>query len=243
MIDIKNKLKNEENVYGTWCTIPSPEVTDIISNAGLDFIIIDMEHGIMDYKTAQMMSVTAHSNNCSSLIRVPYINESNILKSYEIGSNGIVVPHVKNIKDVNDILKYYKYPPDGNKGYSPYTRASKYHVQEKYLKTSNKNQLLCIIIEDKEGLENIENIVKNKEIDVIYIGTYDLSVSLNCDINDKKVKNELERCVEIIRKHKISAGCLYHNAKELNYFKKIGINFLVYGVDSKIIYENYNKIT
>ena len=115
-------------------------------------------------------------------------------------------------------------------------------LQEKYLKTSNKNQLLSIVIEDKEGLENIENIVKNKEIDVIYLGTYDLSVSLNCDINDKKVKNELERCVEIIRKHKISAGCLYHNDKELNYFKKIGINFLVYGVDSKIIYENYNKV-
>ena len=104
MIDIKNKLNNEENVYGTWCTIPSPEVSDIISNAGLDFIIIDMEHGIMDYKTAQMMSITAQSNNCASLIRIPYINESNILKSYEIGSNGIVVPHVKNIKDVNDIL-------------------------------------------------------------------------------------------------------------------------------------------
>ena len=242
MIDIKKKLKNGENVYGTWCIIPSPEVSDIISSTGLDFIIIDMEHGIMDYKIAQLMTIAAQANNCYSLIRIPYINESNILKSYEIGSNGIVVPHVNNTEDLNDILKYYKYPPDGNKGFSPYTRASNYHVQKEYIKNSNKNQILSIIIEDKEGLENIEDIVRNKEIDIVYLGTYDLSVSLNCDINDIKLKNELERCVKIIRKHKISAGSLYHNIKELNYFKKIGINFLVYKVDSNIIYNNYKNL-
>ena len=242
MIDLKKKLNKGQDVYGTWCTIPSPEVSDIITNTGLDFVIVDMEHGIMDYKIAQLMTISAQSNNCCSIIRIPYINESNILKSYEIGSNGIIVPHVKNNEDLNNILKYSKYPPKGNKGYSPYTRASNYHVQKDYLKKSNKSQILSIIIEDKEGLDNIEDIVKNKEIDIIYIGTYDLSVSLNCDINDIKLKNELERCVKIIRKNKISAGSLYHDEKELKYFKKIGINFLVYGVDSKIIYDNYKNL-
>ena len=115
MIDLKKKLKKGEEVYGTWCIIPSPEVSDIITNTGLDFIIIDMEHGIMDFKIAQLMTITAQLNNCTSLVRIPNINESNILKSYEIGSDGIIIPHVKNIEDVNNIIKYSKYPPKGKK--------------------------------------------------------------------------------------------------------------------------------
>ena len=71
---IKDKLKLGKDVYGVWCVIPSPEVTNIISKSGLDFVIVDMEHGPMDYTIAQQMVISAHSENCDAIIRTPRNN-------------------------------------------------------------------------------------------------------------------------------------------------------------------------
>ena len=82
-MSIKNKLKLGEDVYGVWCVIPSPEVIGVISKSGLDFVIVDMEHGTMDYTIAQQMVVSAQSEKCDAIIRTPRNDESNILKSLD----------------------------------------------------------------------------------------------------------------------------------------------------------------
>ena len=197
---IKDKLKLGKDVYGVWCVIPSPEVINIISKSGLDFVIVDMEHGPMDYTIAQQMVISAHSENCNAIIRTPRNDESNILKSLDIGSDGIIIPHVNSIEDVEKCISYSKYPPIGNRGYTPYTRSG------------------------------------------VYIGTYDISADLECSVIDKKVLDELERCSKIVRDAGKSVGCLFHSKEELNFFKSIGINLLVYSVDSSILYNEFSQI-
>ena len=83
-MNIKDKLKLGKDVYGVWCVIPSPEVINIISKSGLDFVIVDMEHGSMDYTTAQQMIVSAQSEKCDAIVRTPRNDESDILKSLDI---------------------------------------------------------------------------------------------------------------------------------------------------------------
>ena len=241
-MSIKDKLKSGKNVYGTWCVIPSPEVINIISKSELDFVIVDMEHGSMDYTTAQQMVVSAQSEKCDAIIRTPRNDESDILKSLDIGSDGIIIPHVNTIEDVEKCIGYSKYPPIGNRGYTPYTRSGGYSVKDSYKEDINKSSFVGVIIESKEGLDNIESIVSNEYIDMVYIGTYDISANLECSVNDKKVLDELKRCSKIIRDAGKSVGCLFHNQKELNFFKSIGINLLVYGVDSGILYNGFSQI-
>ena len=241
-MNIKEKLQLGEEVYGTWCMLPSPEVIDVISKSGLDFVIIDMEHGPMNYTTAQQMTIAAQAEGCNAIIRTPRKDESNILKSLDIGSNGIIIPHVNSKTDVDKCIQYSKYPPIGNRSYSPYTRNGGYKTDLNFFNKVNKNSFISIIIEDKEGLNNIESVIDNNYIDMVYIGTYDIASSLGCSVNDKKVLNELERCTKIIKKYNKSVGCLFHNKKELEFFQNIGINFLVYGVDSRILYNEYSKI-
>ncbi len=77
---------------------------------------------------------------------------------------------------------------------------------------------------------------------MIYIGTYDISIMLGCSVKDDAVKIELEKYTKMIRERGKSVGCLFHDEKELNYFKNIGINFLVYGVDSGILYNGFSRI-
>ena len=241
-MSIKDKLKSGEDVYGTWCVIPSPEVINVISKSGLDFVIVDMEHGPMDYTTAQQMVISTQSEKCDAIVRTPRNDESNILKSLDIGSNGIIIPHVNTIEDVEKCIGYSKYPPIGNRGYTPYTRSGGYRVEDGYKENENERLFVGIILESVEGLNNIESIVDNEYIDMIYIGTYDISASLGCSVNDKKVLDELERCTKIVRNAGKSVGCLFHNQKELNFFKDMGINLLVYGVDSGILYNGFSQI-
>ena len=239
---IKDKLKLGKDVYGVWCVIPSPEVINIISKSGLDFVIVDMEHGSMDYTTAQQMVISAHSENCDAIIRTPRNDESNILKSLDIGSDGIIIPHVNSIEDVEKCISYSKYPPIGNRGYTPYTRSGGYSENDNYKEDTNKNSFVGVIIESKEGLDNIESIVSNEYIDMVYIGTYDISADMGCSVIDKKVLDELERCSKIVRDAGKSVGCLFHSKEELNFFKSIGINLLVYSVDSSILYNEFSQI-
>ena len=241
-MNIKEKLQLGQEVYGTWCMLPSPEVIDVIAKSGLDFVIIDMEHGAMNYSTAQQMTIAAQAEGCNAIVRTPRKDESNILKSLDIGSDGIIIPHVNSKSEANSCIQYAKYPPIGNRSYSPYTRCGGYKTNPNFFNISNKNSFVSIIIEDKEGLDNIESIVDNNFIDMVYIGTYDIASSLGCSVEDKQVLNELERCAKIIKKYNKSVGCLYHNKKELNFFQSIGVNFLVYGVDSRILYNEYSKI-
>ena len=197
-------IKNE--MMGTWCVIPSPEVTSIICKAGFDFVIVDMEHGSMDYTLAQRMVTSAQAEGKKAIIRVSRNDESNILRSLDIGSDGIIVPHIKSVEDVNKCISYSKYPPIGNRGYTPYTKSGGYSVTDSYQEKENKESFVGIILEDEAGLKNIE------------------------------------RCTRIVRDAGKSVGCLFHNEKELNYFKDIGINFLVYSVDSGILYNSISNV-
>jgi len=242
---IKRLLKEGKFVIGTWCELPSPAVINVIAKAGLDFVIIDMEHGAMDYKIAQEMIMAAECENCETIIRVSRNDESDILRALDIGASGILVPHIESVRDKDKVVSYSKFSPLGKRGFNPYIRAGSYRsVASNYFSEQNKKNMLGLLLEGVNALKNLENIISDSEIDVVYIGTYDLSVSLGVpgDVTNKKVISSLEKAVDKIRKNGKSAGCMIHNTDDLKRFKEIGIQFITYKVDTAIIYDSYSKI-
>ena len=122
-MNIKDRIRNGNVVYGTWCLLPSPEVINVLAKAGLDFVLIDMEHGPMDYALAQKMIMAAESEGCEAIIRVAKNDESDVLRALDIGASGVIVPHIESVSDRERAISYMKYPPLGIRGFSPYTRA------------------------------------------------------------------------------------------------------------------------
>jgi 4-hydroxy-2-oxoheptanedioate aldolase len=242
---LKEKLKNGKYVLGTWCDIPSPTVINIIAKAGLDFVIVDMEHGPMDFKIAQEMVMSAECEGCSGLVRVPKKDESDILRALDIGASGIVVPHIESIDDRKDTVNYSKFSPIGVRGFNPYVRAGAYHSGDpEYCEKQNKDTLVAIILEGINALKDLENIVDCPEVDIVYIGTYDLSVALGCpgEVNNINVLRALEEAVSKIIKLGKVAGCMIHNDSDLKRFKDLGIHFITYKVDTSIVYDSYHKM-
>ena len=125
---LKDKLKAGEVVLGTWTVISSPTLTEIMGSSGLDFIIIDHEHGPFNFDTSENMIRAAENVDCTPLIRVPENNQSYILRALEIGSHGILIPQIENKKEASYAVDSIYYSPKGNRGVSAFTRASNYNA-------------------------------------------------------------------------------------------------------------------
>ena len=119
----RERLAAGEVVVGTWSVIPSSWVAEVLAVAGLDFIIVDMEHGPSGFDVAAEMVRAAQLHGCAPLVRVPSLDESAILRALDLGPAGVVIPQVQSSEDVRRVIEYSKYPPIGQRGHSPFTRS------------------------------------------------------------------------------------------------------------------------
>lgn len=236
---LKEKLYNKQAQFGTWCILPNPELVSVLTSSGLDYVLVDFEHSPVSVESAQKMVMAAHAQQKYAVSRVGKLEEVEILRALDINSDGIIVPHIESLDDVNKVVSFVKYYPEGNRGYSPYTYAGGYCVQKDYTKNANGNILLGIIIESQKGVDNLDEILSSPDLDLVYLGAYDISISLGLagQISHPKVVEVLNYCIEKIVKAGKIAGAMYHTQAEYEQFKKQGVNFLVYKVDSLIINE------
>lgn len=243
---LKEKLESGRAVLGTWVGIPSPVVADIISSSGLDFIVIDTEHGPISFETAQNMIMSAESRRVSPCIRVPGLNESDILKALDIGTHCLQIPNISTRKDAELAVQLAKYPPIGKRGFSPFTRAGNYSVGavKDLTQKANAAVLLAIHIEGKEAIDNIDEILKIIGIDIVFIGLFDLSKSLGIpgDIDNPKVVNYLKDLVKRTTKAGKYPGTIVANDQQLRKYSDFGVKYFTYSVDCEVISRSYNGI-
>jgi 4-hydroxy-2-oxoheptanedioate aldolase len=243
---IKQKLESGKCVIGTWSIIPSSIVTDIICSAGLDFIIIDAEHGPITFETAQEMAITCESRGVSPIMRVGDIHEADILKALDIGMHGIQIPNINNIEDVNKVIQYAKYPPIGNRGFSPFTRAGEYSLGSatKLTSEANDNILIGINVEGVNAINNIDEILSVEELDVVFIGLFDLSKALGIpgEVNDSRVIRHLEELSKKISAAGKYPGTIATSVEKMNSFIDIGVKYILYLVDCEILKSGYQNI-
>jgi 4-hydroxy-2-oxoheptanedioate aldolase len=242
---LKQKLDSGQPVIGTWSIIPSETSIDIISSTEIDFIILDAEHGPISYEKAQTLCSICESNNVSPVMRVGSIDESNILRALDIGIHCLQIPNVKSVKDVEEIINFSKYPPQGKRGFSPFTRAGDYSINNasKLSKEANSNTLLAINIEGAEAIKNIDSILEIKGLDIIFIGLYDISNYLGIpgEVNNIKVEKLLSDLTEKINNKNKIAGTITTNKHDIDKYLNMGIRYLVHLVDCEILKSGYNN--
>lgn len=225
---------------GTWIEIPTPYVTNIVAKAGLDFSIIDMEHGVIDFELAQNMVFAAHAEGKEAYIRVPAIEESWILRTLDMGCDGIIFPQVSNSDQVEKIIEFSCFAPIGKRGFNPYIAAGGYtNVDECYFDRENRRIRLGIILEGKEVFEDLDKILNYSAINIIYIGQYDLSVALGVpgDVNNVEVQKLMDKAVKKINAAGKKAGCMVHSIEEAKKVIEQGFSYVVYKVDTGILFQ------
>lgn len=176
---LKQRIARGEKVYGSWSVLGSPFATQVICEAGFDFIIIDHEHGIGDHMSLGVQLLALESSPTVALVRVPRMDGNYMRRVLDLGAAGLVTPSVETADEARQIVDWCRYPPHGNRGAAPGTiRASGFGIRARdYAATANDNVLLAVQIETVEGVRNAAEIAAVDGIDMIFIGPYDLSAS------------------------------------------------------------------
>ena len=245
-MNLKSSLKEKNKVLGCWNIIPSPSVSEIIGLAGFDFQIIDMEHGGITFETAENMIRSIEISNSSSLLRVPTNDASFIQRALETGVHGIVVPNISSAQEAEQAVKACKYFPDGTRGFSPFTRSGRYVSDNatELAKVKNEETVVVLLVEGTKGLNNLPDILKVPNIDVIYLGLYDISQSLGHpgNLDHPKVIEYIEHYVKLISGAGLTPGTIAINDSKLEWLISLGFDFIAYQADCSILSNATNRI-
>lgn len=236
---IKAKLKAGERVFGTWSMLSSPAVVNVMAHTGVDFIIIDLEHGPTSFETVEYQLYAAESAGCTPIVRLGEASDFTILHALEIGTQSILVSHVSTPDEAQRIVRAAKYHPEGDRGLSPFTRNHGYSASDlkTKLQTANDQMFVGVLVEGAEGIRNLESIAAVPGLDLLYIGVYDVSLSIGApgDLMHPEVLKVLNECVRVIESHGVVAGSVARDRDYLDLLWKCGFRFLSYRVDSAIL--------
>lgn len=234
-MNLKEKLKNNELTIGSWVTIGHPSVIEIMSNAGFEWLVIDMEHTSIDLTMAQMLITTIQAKGMKALVRVSKNEEVIIKKVLDMGADGIVVPMVKNKKEALEAIDYAKYPPIGKRGVGLY-RAQNYGLGfDEYKQWVNDSLVIIAQIEHIEAVKNIEEIITTDGIDGIIIGPYDLSGSMGYpgEYGREDVRDAIQDVLDKCKANNVPSGFHVIESEPTNFIAraKQGCTFLAYSLD------------
>jgi len=236
---IKEKLRNGQPVFGMWSIISSPMVVEIFGLSGFDFLLLDMEHGIYDVSALDACVRACEATGCAPIVRTPGINPSAAQWALDAGAYGLIVPQIVSAAEAETAVAAAKYPLRGVRGYNPFTRAAQYAnpPDNRSGKLNNDFVLTSVIIENAGALRDLDTILEIADLDVAYIGIYDLSVALGADGNtkDPKVQQIANDCVKKIRDAGKTAGLMVRSEADVEQALKLGANFLVWGVDTNVV--------
>lgn len=179
---LKDKLSQGLRPIGTFCGLNSPTAIECLGRTGLDFVIVDCEHSPSEAETAMELIRAAELSGLTPLCRVRDLSRSAVLKLLDVGARGLIVPNIHTVEEVRQIIDYAKFAPIGQRGFCP-TRKDGwgYDVERTTAETMadmNAATLLLPQCETAGALEHIEEIVALEGVDGIFIGPFDLSISL-----------------------------------------------------------------
>lgn len=246
MNNLKTKLLSGEIVYGTWCSMSSPSLVNALGFSGLDYCVLDLEHGMSNFETLENMVRSAEVTNMSPIIRTSNSDKQHILKCLETGINNILIPNISNLEQAEEVVKYCRYQPEGSRGISPYTRC--HGFDDTNLKNStkelNEEMLVGVLVEGIEGLKNLDLISKVQGLDLIYLGLFDVCQSLGLpgQIDHPKVRDKLNDYNIIIKNNKKFSGCMSNTYENANLLKDLNYNFIAFlndGVAVKNYFTNF----
>lgn len=181
---VKARMLAGERTLGTFFETGSATVAECLGLAGLDYIIIDNEHGPFNPQSTLDFVRAAKLYGLTPFARVPEISREAILRQLDVGVMGLVIPDVRTVAEVEKIVEYGKYLPLGKRGvansagsgfwYEDYAQ----HGLEHYFEISNRETMLLPQCETMECLNSLEEILRVEGIDGIYVGPFDLSAAM-----------------------------------------------------------------
>lgn len=206
---VKAALKAGGMVFSSSVRLPEPGLCEILGYAGFDFVLLDGEHGAIDASTIDRLVQGCYAGGTVPIVRVLRNTEPEaVMQALDLGAQGILIPHCRTAADARALQDAAYYAPRGHRGFGPGRGSQWGRVPiAEYFSSSNDNIVLLALVEDIEGVENIDEIAA-AGLDVLWVGTGDLAADYGVpgQTGHPKVMEAAARILAACKRHGVAAG-------------------------------------
>ncbi|RFU76972.1 aldolase citrate lyase family [Trichoderma arundinaceum] len=208
-----NKLKAlfdaNKPAWGGWQMLPGATISRLLAQSGVDWVLVDCEHGGMDDRAMHEAVPAIAALGVSPIVRIPGMEPWMVKRALDTGAHGVLVPLLRTVKEAEDLVQAAKFPPWGKRGFgSPYS-AKQFGPtisSNDYLNQANEAVLTMVQIETKEALDAVDEIAAVEGIDVLFVGPFDLGNNIGHRITAAGIPQELEDALTKIQAAAKKAG-------------------------------------
>lgn len=234
---LRNETPNGPPKFGMWVSLESPNVTEVAIRLGVDWLLIDMEHGHLGWKEVANHLRVINASGIPGLIRIPDLCRESIQRALDIGADGIVVPMIGSREQLESAFRYGKYPPRGVRGLGG-ERCVRWGIETlAYVQEANTHTLVIPLLETREAVENIDEILEVPGLDGIWFGPADMSSSYGYlgQWEGGPVAEAVVRMCEKATAKGIASGILARDASEIELRRRQGFQWITLGADINLM--------
>jgi 2-keto-3-deoxy-L-rhamnonate aldolase RhmA len=240
---LRSKLKADQPVFGLWSTFPSPSITEIAVEMGLDWVALDAEHGSFDWSTIEKHVRATVRSNTVLIVRVSERNISLLKRSLDIGADGVSIPFVNTAEDVRIATSFAFYPPSGVRAVGGDRATVWGQCMAAHVAEANENLLLLPNLESVEAVSNIDEILRVPGVDTYFFGPADLSASAGYagQWQGPGVSEMLLKVKDRIRAAGKHCGLIASSIEDLELRLRQGFRIIGIGSDSGLLIRNLRE--
>src|ERR1700682_1213233 len=208
----------------------TPGIGHILKSAGCDFVLFDLEHSGFGFETLKSALRYFEAAALPAIVRVPSREYHHIARAMDMGAEGLMLPMVGDVEEVRHIVNSMKYFPAGRRGVALQVAHDRYRpgaVADKFAAANARTTLFCQI-ETEEGVENADAMAAIDGVDCLWVGHFDLSVSLGIpgEFDSPKFKRAIDKVTKAVRKHEKALGRLVPTVETGLEIQKAGFDFI-----------------
>ncbi len=238
---IRNKLKNNEVSIGTWQQIPHASISEILGQAGYDWVAVDMEHGSISPHLLPDLFRAIELGETLPLARIAEPTSNKCKQALDAGAAGIIAPMINNANQLNKIRNACCWPPNGTRGVG-YSRANLFGKNFESYKKEAQSPLLIAQIEHLDAVNILDELLQVNGLDAIIVGPYDLSASMGITgkFDSQEFTDVMDGIINCCKKYNVPCGdhVVQPNQKLLEKRIDQGYRFIAFGTDGVFIYNS-----
>lgn len=202
-LSLRSRWAAGDVTFGAWCMMPGALGVEAVSSLGFDWVLIDMQHGCMDYGQALEMIRAADIRGLPAVVRVPWNEPGIIGRVLDAGALGVVAPMIQTAEDARNLVDACRYPPLGRRSFGPVRVGTRDGTG--YAFSANERVAVIPMIETRSALDQVDEIVGLPGVDAAFVGPFDLSVALGLLPGDNDGKPAFDEALQ-----SIIAACRRH---------------------------------
>ena len=171
---LRSRLDSAEPLFGGWCTLPTSFAAELVGTSGVDYAVVDMQHGLTGYSDLVSMLQAISLAGAVPMVRIPFGDHGIAQRALDAGAMGLIFPMINTVTLAEDAVRSCRYPPLGERSYGPIRARLHIDIDTEWV----NQQVLCLVqIETKEAMDNLDGILAVSGIDGVYVGPADLALS------------------------------------------------------------------